>query len=181
MLAPINVHPLDRRYHGGEEEFREQMAVLYFTGTFTAPNKVTFVKLIRSFLTIGTPGMSGFDGDHPGMDTEDGWKILDELIENHQVRGIFHTHPEGMHDFSIKDQSAQIALAQANGIRPLWHGVQSESNKSAHFICLQMLEDGSVQCYDYRFVSSDLDDPVVLLPCFPKMDFVDGVHRLIVT
>lgn len=157
----FELKPLDRLYHDGEGGFREQMAVLYPAGQYEDQ-----VKFIRTFISIGQPSVVGFDPDNPGADTAAGWQRLDGLIEDGRVRGLFHTHPEGVLDFSEQDKRAQTALAQAKGKLPIYHGVQALGNSTAHWIAMHMIS-GKVICYDFGWQESDLADPVILLPLPP--------------
>lgn len=171
MMQPFGVfeiRPLDHSYHAGEGGFREQMSVLYLAGE----TDDGYIKLIRSFVALGTSGMSGFDANMPGVDTAEGWQRLDSLIENSGVRGTFHTHPPGGHHFSPKDWESMDALAKANGPRYIFHGVQSVDAQTAHFVCMHMIRH-QVLCYDYGWHVSDINDPVLLLPAPPSVS-VDG-------
>lgn len=163
-FQPFTINPLNWAYHGGEHGFREQMSVLRVVGD-TEDN---MIKLVRSFLTVGTTGMSGFDAGQPGEDTAKGWEVLDALIENESVRGTFHTHPPGIHSFSSKDWQAIEGLAKANGGMPIFHGVQAIDAQNAHFVCARMLA-GQVHVYDLGWHESDLNDPVIILPGPPRV------------
>lgn len=156
MITPIN-----DCYHN-HQRFREQMSVLVFSGEFDGK-----LKFIRSFLTVGSPGLSGFDKNSEGKDTHAGWLVLDDLIENENVRGTFHTHPPGVRDFSYQDYRSMIGLSKANGIMPLFHGVQSLNSDVAHFMCFQMVQN-KVFFYDLGWIKSDVRDPVLILPAPPK-------------
>ncbi len=164
----FEIHPISHAYHAGEGGFREQMAVLRVTGETDDGH----IKLVRSFVGTGTSGACGFDSTYPGMDTATGWQLLDSLIENSGVRGAFHTHPPGAHDFSPKDWESIDALAKANGPRYMFHGVQAVDAQTAHFICIHMIRH-QVLCYDYGWHASDINDPVLLLPAPPSIS-VDG-------
>jgi len=170
------VNPINPKYHT-EDNFREQMAVLYVAGDVENPILDNLIKMVRSFISIGTPHMSGFDSDFPGQDTEDGWKVLDNLIEEHHVRGTFHTHPPGVRDFSEQDILSIKGLAKANGSMPIWHGVQSVDYDHAHFVCARMI-CGHVQFCDFSWIKSDLNDPVLLLPSPPVVGRLGDVSVL---
>lgn len=160
----FTINPLNWAYHGGEHGFREQMSVLRPVGDTVDG----LIKLARSFLTVGTAGMSGFDSGKPGEDTAKGWEVLDSLVENESVRGTFHTHPPGVYSFSGQDWRAIEGLAKANGSIPMFHGVQAIDAQTAHFVCARMLA-GQVHVHDLGWYESDLNDPILLLPGPPKV------------
>lgn len=170
-MIPLTVYPLVLEYHV-PNNFREQMAVCYMSGT--TENEIKFV---RSFLSVGTPVVSGFDDSSPGEDTLSGWNRLDELIEKHSVRGIFHTHPPGVVDFSDQDRQSQIGLAKANGVRLIYHGVQACDCPQAHWIVLNYT-GGRVICHDLGWFDSNPIDPIVLLPLPLKLQ--PGSHDMLV-
>lgn len=157
------------RYHGGDGGFREQMAVLRLVGSEDG-----HLQFLRSFVTVCQPGMSGFDPAHPGEDTPQGWKNLDAMIENENVRGTFHTHPPGFYDFSVKDWQSMKGLAMANGMRPIYHGVQAVDQTTAHFICLRMV-GGVIHQYDFGFFDVDIHSPVIVLPAPPDVQWIDNM------
>lgn len=157
------IHPIDLSLHS-ESSFKEQIAVLYVAGD-TDDGKIKF---IRSFLPAGQFASVGFDCDNPGTDTNSGWKNVDDLIEKQNVRGIFHTHPKGILDFSETDFITMIGLAKANGRRPLFHGVQSLGSQS-HFICARMLRS-QVHFYDLGWFDLDVNDPIIILPGPPFVE-----------
>lgn len=168
----FDTRPIDLRYHTGDGGFREQMSVLRVAGDYGDK-----IKMVRSFLTVGSAAMSGFDPDHPDEDTVEGWKVLDGLIENQNVRGTFHTHPPNMNDFSSKDWSSIEALAKANGMMPIWHGVQAVNDSVSHFVCARMIK-GHVQIYDLGWYNVPINDPVIILPLPPRIDFIGNMSVL---
>lgn len=170
-IDALSVVPIDHRYHDGDGGFREQFFVLYPVGIWEDVDGVEYIKLLRTLVAVCQPGVASAVG---GPDTAEAWEKLDSLIEDNGVRGIFHTHPVGFTDFSEQDRRAQIGLAQANGERFIWHGVMALGAEQAHFICMHMLQ-GRVMVYDFGYQKHDLDDPVILLPCPPRVKVRDGV------
>lgn len=162
----ITISPINMDYHGGKSGFCEQMSALYFAGVDD-----DHVKFIRSFISIGSAGLSSFDPDAKGGDTFRGWEILDNLIENHAVRGTFHTHPQGFVDFSEQDWKSMISLAQCHGRKMLFHGVQALGQSSAKFVCLHMIK-GQIICQNIGWVECEVVDPVVILPCVQAIGHV---------
>ena len=172
---PSEIRLIDHGYHnkGLCPSFREQIAVLYPIGFMDRSH----IKMMRDFVNVGLPGVSGFDQEQPGVDTAEGWAILDDLIENQGVRGIFHTHPPGISGFSGQDYVSQLGLAQANGSRLIWHVVQSLGDKESHVICLNMIAQ-QVFYYDLGRLRFDINDPVLLLPIPPRIRYNRGVFGI---
>lgn len=158
----LEVHPFNPEYHT-VQNFREQIAVMYPAGI-----QGDHLKMIRSWIYVCQPGQAGFDPENPGEDTLRGWEAIDDLIENHNVRGICHTHPAGMVEFSPQDRRAQMGLAKANGKMYLWHVVHGVGTNIARVICQHMIT-GRVVTYDFGKIECDPDDSVVLVPLPPKL------------
>jgi hypothetical protein len=161
----IVLNPMDKQYHDWRK-FREQIAVLQIAGI---DERTETIHLFRSYVGVGLPGQVGFDTDRPGYDTSVGWENIDKRIEEDGVRGVFHTHPQGFHDFSEKDWTTMYAFALTYGDRHLWYGVQSADHDVAHFVCLRMI-GSNVFCFDCGWVKSDPGSHLVSLPVPIKID-----------
>lgn len=155
-LTSFTVNPVNREFHS-HEKFLEQMSVLRVVGDTEHGE----IKLIRSFVTVGTPGLSGFDPEET-RDTFKNWKILDSMIEDEGVSGTFHTHPKQIFDFSDQDWLAIQGLARANGPKTLFHGVQAIDSTTAHFVSANMLNGQVIVC-DLGWYELDVNDPVILI------------------
>lgn len=169
----LECSPIQAPYHI-EGAFREQTAILQLVYVDEERQRAKF---LRSFIAVGQPGMTGFDPDSPGEGTPAGWKMLWDMIKdrNVQVRGTFHTHPAGIHDFSGHDWTTQKALAQAFGRRFLWHMVQSiDSPGNSKVICMHMRHP-VVFRYDFGYIDDDIHDPIVELPLPLNVPFECGV------
>ncbi len=155
----MNLEPINKKAHT-RENFKEQIAVLYFAGQ--TENEVT---LLRSLVQVCQPGLASFDDIDPGADTFESWILIDQLIECHDVVGIFHTHPPYCSDFSSQDIAAQNGLAKSNGRKKIWHGIQPWDypvGKSL-FVCTWMLHGRVFRCV-YDLITDDLKNPVIRLP-----------------
>ncbi len=168
MDDTIQINPYNKKYH--HDDFREQIGLLYFCGY-----QDNLIKLIRSFIGVCTPGSASFDIDNPGEDTLEGWEFLDEQLESDMVVGTFHTHPRLITRFSSQDIVTQIGLAKTYGSKLLWHGVQAANWNDTQFTCTHMICGSIIMRYDYGFISSNLDDPVILLPLPPMISVCDGI------
>jgi hypothetical protein len=174
MKTEMVINPIDPRYHqhNAPKGFREQLAVLYF-GSITEDK----VHLIRSYLRVGLSTATSFDPERPGADSAASWQLIDRMIEEEQVCGVFHTHPPGIHDFSGQDWASMRAFAVANGKRYLFYGVQALDHEMSHFVCLNML-GGRVFVYDYGWHPDDLGAKVITLPLPPKFKFENDVYMV---
>ena len=153
VINPIN------SFYNSVDTFREQVAVLYSGGV-----ENNQIKAIRSWVNICGSGCAGFDVNSPTEDTQEGWRWIDQKIEEEGVIGIFHTHPPGLSYFSEQDNNMQVGFAQTYGKKFLWHGVQSVDQDVALIKCFHMPEAPRVACYDFGHILSSLDDAVILLP-----------------
>ena len=169
LTQSVSVNPINLEFHT-KEDFKEQVAVLYPAGI-----EGNYLKVIRSWVGIGSPSEVGF-GD--GLT---GWEWIDDHIENKEVVGIFHTHPQGAQYFSRQDNRMQTGFAKAYGKKLLWHGVQSFGCDQALMICIHMPFAPHVMVYRFQAITSSLEDEVMLLPLPPKIEHHDGdVHSLFV-
>lgn len=168
--------PLNAAYHQ-EDSFREQMGVLYMAGM-----NETHVTLLRTFLTVGEPGSVSLDPKNPGHDTPEAWEEIDDLIEDHEAVGTFHTHPPAVLNFSSQDHLAQNGLAKVFGSKMLWHGMQSCSGEGfiingSRFVCCYMLGD-RVFRFTYEMIEDDLKNPVVKLPLPPVFGHSGCIYEI---
>lgn len=167
----VEILPLTEKFHM-LHSFREQIAVLYFDGL-----REGTVRFIRSWVRVCQPNLASFDPTEPGEGGQAGWEWIDNKIENNNVRGIFHTHPSTMTNFSDHDTASQIALAKTYGRRVLWHGVQACGSNHAYFKCVHM-SAGQIFVYQYEPVLSDPTDAVITLPAPPFIGHSGNVHTL---
>lgn len=159
----IVLNPIDHKCHSLEEgKFREQIAVLYYTGLWSDGNS-SWAKFIKSFHAPCQPGSASLDPANPGADTFDAWKVMDKLIEENNVRGFYHTHPYTAPNFSGQDYRLQEGLARANGDLFIWHVVQAAGSSSAEVVCLNMI-NGQVFMHKLGNIEHNPADPVILLP-----------------
>ena len=156
LTKTIVVNPINHEYHNAKT-FKEQIATLTPVGV--DGNDV--VKL-RSFLHNGDADSVGFDPDNPS-DALSNWKVADNLVENENVRGFFHTHPAGVTKFSSVDIKAQIGMAKAFGSMPLWHAVTCLGDNLTEVVCVQMIA-GRVLRYSYGMKTIPADECVMRLP-----------------
>lgn len=157
------IKPFQEEFHN-VSGFREQIGIMYPSGIAG-----DHLKMMRSWIHVCEPGSAGFDPANPGKDDSlEGWKILDDMIENDSVLGICHTHPPGMIEFSDQDHRAQVGLAKANGKKYIWHVVHSVSADIARVLCCHMV-NGQVIFYDFGKIECDASDPVVLVPLPPQI------------
>ncbi len=175
MPQEIVIKPMDQEFHQ-RNNFREQLFSLYFVGVHEEEGE-TYAKLIRSHIRTCQPGAASCDRDNPGADTPKAFAHMDDLIENHRVRGFFHTHPLGMDKHSGQDDKLHKGFAQTYGPRLLWHGVQSVDSKYAWWICAHMIGSHTI-IHELGFIPSDLGDPVVLVPMPPKFETHKNVSRV---
>lgn len=159
----IEIGTLNKEFHK-RDQFREQLAVFYVGNI--SDGEVT---LLRSYLNVCLPGMASFDPERPGSDTLEGWKRIDNLIENQGVRGVFHTHPPGAGGYSGTDWTSMRAFAKAYGSRPLWYGVQVAGEAACHLVCLYMVNRQTF-CFNYGMVVSDPADLTITVPLPPKIE-----------
>lgn len=160
------LNPFQPQYHTAEN-FREQLAVLYFAGISNER-----INLLRSYVRVGLPGMTSFDKERPGADSLQSWQIIDEMIEKEGVCGVFHTHPPNVDDFSAQDWESMRAFALANGKKYLFYGVQAAEKYNrlmTHFVCLNAV-NGSVFVYDCGCFSMNPSEVLISLPLPPKVE-----------
>jgi hypothetical protein len=175
-MNQIIINPIDRSHHDGEGGFREQICALYYTGIWKDVYGNEWAKFIKSMFFVCQPGAASMDADNPGRDTHAAWELMDKLIENENVRGFYHTHPQGADGFSSQDLTLINGFAQANGTLPLWHIVQPVHSQ-ALVLCANMIGN---KVFLYRMGSFDHDpsDPVLLLPLPPKVEAVRGMSLI---
>ena len=168
-MSQIVVNPIDRSHHDGQGGFREQIFAMYYTGIWTNPLGVEWAKFIKSLFHVCQPGSASMDPTNPGADTKAAWETMDELIENENVRGFYHTHPSGANEFSGQDMKLINGFAQANGKIPLWHVIQAADSSEIIVVCANMV-GGKVFLYRLGSFQHDPDDAVLLLPLPPKVE-----------
>lgn len=179
-MNQIVVNPLNRSHHDGAGGFREQICALYYTGIWSDAQGVAWAKFIKTLFHVCSPGSASLDPKNPGADTLAAWQAMDELIENEDVRGFFHTHPPGASEFSQKDLKLQVGVAKANGSVPIWHVVQAAGEPLMKAICLNMV-GGQVFLYNLGEFDHDPSDPIILLPLPQKVEHHKGVTVLDLT
>lgn len=167
-MKPVTLYPLDMQYHKSDC-FREQLAVLYYDGIYDDMDYGPHIKVMRSFISVGSAGASGFSDDYQSADA---WVKADNMIENERVCGVFHTHPVGFDTFSSQDWRTMIAFAKTYGKRYLWYGVQPLDGQS-QWVCLNMI-DHKVFKYHFGTLKVHILDKVLLLPIPPKIKISDG-------
>lgn len=167
----MEVNGLNKEYHTLDGKFREQIAVLYLGQVNEEEGTVT---LVRSYRNICLSGAASFDPEKPGADTLKAWQVIDDMIENEGVVGVFHTHPAGVHDFSEHDVMTMKGMAKSNGSRLLWYGVQAADMPVAHFVCMNM-NAGQVFSFDYGRIKSSPDELVITLPLPIRVTNQDGI------
>lgn len=165
------IKPYVEEFHQ-RSSFREQIALLH-----PVDADETTITFLRSFVNVGQPGAASLDVHSPGDDTSYAWHALDNSIED-GVRGVFHTHPPGVLHFSGQDELAQVGLAKAHGKRMIWHGVQACDNKTARWVAYNMVEH-QVFMYDLGVQFSDLNNPVVVVPCPLPVRRVNGFFYIV--
>ncbi|KKM99268.1 hypothetical protein LCGC14_1149620 [marine sediment metagenome] len=167
----IEILPFTAKFHDCDD-FREQIAVLYLD---SIQNET--VRFVRSWIRVCQPGMASFDPINPGAGGSAGWNWLDDKIENRGVRGVFHTHPLGVENFSGHDVVSQIALAKTYGKKMLWHGVQAYDCEYAHFKCMYMI-NGQIFVYEYDPILSDPNDMIIILQAPILLDHAGNIHMI---
>lgn len=169
----MKLNKMDPTYHQAGQ-FREQIATLSIGSVDEQAGTIT---LLRSYYGVCLAGAASWDLEKPGADTPNSWKVIDDLISNQGVRGVFHTHPAGILDFSSQDWSNMVATAQAEGDKMLWYGVQSIDSKMAHFVCLQMLNK-RVFVYDQEWHEQSPTQLSITLSLPIKVNVESGCYRI---
>lgn len=161
----VVINPIDRSHHDGDGGFREQICALYYTGLWDD----SWAKFVKSCFHVCQPGAASLDPKNPGADTLAAWQAADELIENENVRGFYHTHPGGAWGFSPQDYRLIAGFARANGEMPLWHVVQAADANVAAAVCANMINN-QVFIYKLGMFPHDPSDPILLLPLPIKVE-----------
>lgn len=180
-MNQIVVNPINLGHHEGDGGFREQICALYFCGLWEDSAGDEWAKFIKTCFHVCQPGAASFDPENPGADTQAAWQAMDELIENENVRGFYHTHPSGANRFSPQDRKLQVGVARANGPMYLWHVVQAADENKATVVCANMVNN-QVFMYELGRVNHDPSDPVLLLPLPIRIEQVgNGINVIDLT
>ncbi len=171
MEHKIIVNPINDTYHT-PENFREQIATLH--PVEVRGDEVIF---IRSYYNVCLSGSASFDKDKPGQDTFDSWTNIMKMIDNENVRGVFHTHPAGFDSFSSVDWKSMKAFARAFGQKLIWYGVQSLGSENAQFVCLQMIDE-RIFTYVYDPIPSDPSDVLIHLKLPMKVNLEEEMYTI---
>ena len=163
-MDKIDIGIFNHEFHT-KEHFREQLAVFHVGNVSERDKSVT---LVRNYMNVCLPALAGFDPERPGSDTLRGWQIIDTMIEEQGVRGVFHTHPHTFVHFSGHDWISMKAFARAYGSRPLWYGVQAADSQACHFVCLYM-KSRKIFCFNCGMIESKPDDLTITVPLPPSI------------
>jgi hypothetical protein len=161
-MNQIIVNPIDRSHHDGEGGFREQICALYYIGLWKDQLGNEWAKFIKTLCHVCRPGSASMDPENPGADTQTAWEMMDQLIENENVRGFYHTHPAGADGFSEQDLKLIGGFARANGEMPLWHVIHPVHDE-ALVICANMVGN-NVFLHRMGAFEHEPSDSVLLLP-----------------
>lgn len=168
-MEQITVNPINATYHTADN-FREQIATLH-------PLEVRGDEVIflRSYYNVCLSTSASFDKEKPGSDSINSWNNIMNMIDNENVRGIFHTHPAGFDQFSTTDWRSMKAFAKAFGRKLIWYGIQSLGSNTAKFVCLQMLDD-RIFTYIYDPIETDPSDVLIHLKLPMKVDIQEDMY-----
>lgn len=168
----MNIVPINSEFHS-QHNFKEQLFALYYqepgyNNLTCSCNKYMFCS--KSLIAVGDFGSVSFYNDLNMTPAE----YMDYLVEKENVIGFYHTHPQGIKDFSNVDTRMQETLAISCGNKPIWHAVQAYGSDVAKIICYEFIKGSYVVRHDLGFVMNDPFDDQIILPY--KLSDIDISH-----